>query len=201
MEFFRTQKLCGIKAYALITSGEMIGGIFSPARCITTIDDNVYFGTENGIVCSFNFDKRSKVDGLISPEWYTFDGRTICSGVALRMDNCDIPHLTKTTIKKSTVAKVQSYVSLAAKIRVLTNNNPAKNIDRISAHRYLDGLFSSMDFSDFTFVTSQTSLFLIREKEKKWVEKQYYIYSDEYQKPFALIYLAYRYKVVGAYKH
>jgi len=57
-----------------------------------------------------------------------------------------------------------------------------------------------MNFSDFTFSTSEQSLFAIKEKEKQWVEKQYYIYSDEYLKPFALYYVSYRYQVVGRLK-
>ena len=38
------------------------------------------------------------------------------------------------------------------------------------------------------------------EKEKQWVEKQYYIYSDEYLKPFALYYISFRYNIAGRYK-
>lgn len=44
------------------------------------------------------------------------------------------------------------------------------------------------------------SLYSVKEKEKKWVEKQYYIYSDEYCKPFSLYYISYRYTVAGRYK-
>jgi hypothetical protein len=45
-----------------------------------------------------------------------------------------------------------------------------------------------------------SGIFTIREKEKKWVEKQIYMYSDEPMRPFALYYLAYRYTVAGRYK-
>lgn len=182
------------------STGEMTGGVLSAARCIATIGDTVFFGTEAGDVCCFNFDKRDVNSGVLTSNWYTFDGRTIYSGFAMKMDNCGVPHMTKSTIKKSTVAKVQNFLNPMAKVKVLTNNSPSKDIDRLTANRYLDTLFSSMDFANFSFVAMQNSLFLIREKEKKWVEKQYYIYSDEYQKPFALIYLAYRYKIVGSYK-
>jgi hypothetical protein len=58
----------------------------------------------------------------------------------------------------------------------------------------------SVDFSDFSFATGDQSLFSIKEKEKKWVEKQYYIYTDEYRKPFALYYVCYRYTVAGRFK-
>lgn len=181
------------------TNDEMIGGEFCPAVAIKTIDEggeNLYFGTTNGVVCSFNFDKRG-ADGAIPPDHYTFDGRTIYSGCALKMDNCGIPHMTKTTVKKSTVIKAKSFMRTAAKVRVRTNKNPYNEIARINGTRFS---FEDMDFSDFSFVVGEDTLFAIREKEKKWVEKQYYVYSDEFKKPFALYYLAYKYFIAGKYK-
>ena len=177
------------------TDGENVGGTFCPAVVIRELDDNVFFGTTNGVVCSFNFDKRK--DGAIPSEEYTFDNRAIYSGCALKMDNCGIPHMTKSTVKKSTVIKVKSFQSTAAKVRVRTNNDPYKEIDRINATRFS---FENMDFSDFSFVVGEDSLFSVREKEKKWVEKQYYVYTDEYKKPFALFYVAYKYFVAGKFK-
>ena len=181
------------------TNDEMVGGEFCPAVVIKTIDEggeNLYFGTTNGVVCSFNFDKRG-ADGAIPPDYYTFDGRAIYSGCALKMDNCGIPHMTKTTVKKSTVIKAKSFMRTAAKVRVRTNSNPYNEIARINGTRFS---FEDMDFSDFSFVVGEDTLFAIREKEKKWVEKQYFIYSDEYKKPFALYYLAYKYFIAGKYK-
>lgn len=183
-------------------TGEQVGGTFCPAVTVKTINDgengdkeNLFFGTTNGVVCSFNFDKRE--NGVIPPERYSFDDRTIYSGCALKMDNCDIPHMTKTTVKKSTVIKVKSFLRTSAKVRVRTNKNPYTEIARISATRFD---WEHLDFSDFSFVVEEDSLFSIREKEKKWVEKQYYIYSDEYRKPFALYYAAYKYFVAGKFK-
>ena len=181
------------------TNDEMIGGTFCPAVVIKTVDEggeNLYFGTTNGVVCSFNFDKRG-ADGAIPPDYYTFDGRAIYSGCALKMDNCGIPHMTKTTVKKSTVIKAKSFMRTAAKVRVRTNKNPYNEIARINGTRFS---FEDMDFSDFSFVVGEDTLFAIREKEKKWVEKQYYVYSDEFKKPFALYYLAYKYFIAGKYK-
>lgn len=192
----------GFVAFLCDGTGEEVGGTFCPAVSVKTIDDgehedreNIFFGTTNGVVCSFNFDKRK--DGVIPTDAYSFDNRTIHSGCALKMDNCGVPHMTKTTVKKSTVIKVKSFLRTAAKVRVRTNKNPYAEIARISATRFD---WDHMDFSDFSFVVGEDSLFSIREKEKKWVEKQYYIYSDEYKKPFALFYAAYKYFVAGKFK-
>lgn len=179
------------------TLGEKVGLFkYDPACYITVIDDNVFFGTENGRIFSFNFDKRND-EGHFEKKWYSFDGLAIFSGCALKMDNCGTPNMVKSTSKKTTVIKTKNFYSSGAKIRVRTNKNPYKEIAQINSKRFS---FSDMDFSDFTFALDGETLFAVTEKEKKWVEKQYFIYSDEYEKPFALFYLIYRYAVIGKYK-
>lgn len=199
-------KLYSGKTVALLCDldGSKVGGTFSPAVTIATITDskceNLYFGTADGHICSFNFDKRNAEDGTIDSQWYDFNGRAIFSGCALKNDNCGIPHMTKTTVKKSLVVKVKNFTALSAKIRVKTNKKSMTDIASIKTHKGLSGLFGYMDFSEFSFVTDGESLFAIKEKEKKWVEKQYFIYSDTLRKPFSLFYVAYKYTVQGNYK-
>ena len=194
---FFTGELAGYEAYLCEGKGNQIGGVFHKATTIKSMFNNIFFGTENGVICSFNFDKRNE-RGEIPQQYYSFDGRTIYSGCATKMDCCDIPHLTKSTISKSTVIKTKSFSSSAAKIKVRTNRRVYEQLARINSSLFS---FDSMDFTDFTFNTTEQSLFSIREKEKRWVEKQYYIYSDEYQKPFSLYYVSYRYRVVGRLKN
>ena len=189
----------GVGTYTGQTKGEngaYEGGVFCPATCARTIQDNVYFGTDGGVVCGFNFDKRNE-HGDILPEWYTFDGRTIVSGCATKMDNCGIPHLTKSTVKKSMVIKIKALPASSLKIKVRTNTNPYKQVARIGSKVFS---FETMDFDEFSFLTSDSGLFSVKEKEKKWVEKQVYLCSDEHMRPFALYYMAYRYFVAGRYK-
>ena len=190
-------ELVRYEAYLCEGKGEYIGGVFQKATTIRDMFDNIYFGTQNGVVCSFNFDKRNS-EGEIEPRWYTFDNRTIYSGCATKMDCCGIPHLTKNTVKKSTVIKTKSFRSSSAKIKVRTNKKPYTQIARINNSLFS---FEDMDFTDFTFNTTEQSLFAVKEKEKQWVEKQYYVYSDEYMKPFALYYVSFRYQVVGRLKN
>ena len=194
---FFTGELAGYEAYLCEGKGNQIGGVFHKATTIKSMFNNIFFGTENGVICSFNFDKRNE-RGEIPQQYYSFDGRTIYSGCATKMDCCDIPHLTKSTISKSTVIKTKSFSSSAAKIKVRTNRRVYEQLARINSSLFS---FDSMDFTDFTFNTTEQSLFSIREKEKRWVEKQYYIYSDEFEKPFSLYYVSYRYRVVGRLKN
>jgi hypothetical protein len=184
------------KAYLCEWRGSYTGGTFHPATIITNIDENIYFGTDNGYVGCFNFDKRDEY-GTFAPEWYSFDNRTIYSGCATKMDNCDIPHLTKSTIKKSTVIKTRALLSSAAKIKVRTNNKDYEQVARINTRSFT---FDTVDFSDFSFVGRDNTIHSVREKEKHWVEKQHFIYTDEYQKPLSLNYIAFRYKISGRVK-
>lgn len=197
VEDFLTGNLVRYEAYLCEGKGNKIGGVFKKATTIKSMFDNIFFGTQNGVVCSFNFDKRNS-QGEIPNQYYSFDDRTIYSGCATKMDCCDIPHLTKNTVKKSTVIKTKSLSSSAAKIKVRTNKKAYTQIARINSSLFS---FDDMDFTDFTFNTTEQSLFAIKEKEKQWVEKQYYIYSDEYLKPFSLYYISFRYQVVGRLKN
>ena len=184
------------KAYLCHATGAKTGGDFYKAVMLKVIDGNIYFGTSNGVICSFNFDMRDK-NGELPTEAYSFDGRTIFSGVATKMDSCSIPHLTKNTVKKSTVIKTKSTASSTLKVKVRTNRKPYAQLARINTSRFA---FDDVDFADFSFNIENDTIFAIKEKEKHWVEKQYYLYSDEYCKPLSVFYIAYRYNVAGRIK-
>ena len=173
------------------------GGDFKKATVIKAIGSNIFFGTENGVLCSFNFDKRNNF-GEIPISDYSFDGRTIFCGAATKMDCCGTPHLSKNTVKKSTVIKTKAMASSALKIMVRTNNKPYEQIARINTKKLN---FNDVNFEDFTFVADDETIFSINEKAKKWVEKQYYIFSDEYCKPFSLFYVSHQYMIVGKIKN
>lgn len=191
-----TGEFVSYEAHLCEGKGNYTGGLFNKACIVKSLENNLFFGTVNGIVCSFNFDTRNEM-GEIPPQFYSFDERTIHCGCATKMDCCGVPHLTKNTVKKSTVVKTKSLQASAAKIKVRTNKKPYNQIARINSSLFS---FENMDFSDYSFITTEQSLFSVKEKEKQWVEKQYYIYSDEYLKPFALYYISFRYNIAGRYK-
>ena len=185
-----------IKAILCEHRGAYTGGTFYPAIVMSNIDDNIFFGCENGVVCSFNFDKRD-ADGTFAPSDYSFDNRTIYCGIATKMDNCGVPHLTKSTIKKSTVIKTRSMRASSAKLKIRTNNKGYESLARVNSRVFS---FDDVDFTDFSFVSTDQSIFAVREKEKHWVEKQHWIYSDEFNRPFSINYIAFRYKISGRIK-
>ena len=182
--------------YYVEPTGAKYGGTFVPAERLYVIGSDLYFSAGRHL-CKFNFDKRDKKTGIIPVEYYNFDGRKIFSGCATKMDNCGIPHLVKNTVKRSTVIKTRVFTHSFAKIKVRTNRKAFEQVGRI-----INGteVFDGTSFADYTFNVDGKTLFSINEKEKKWVEKQHFIYSDGYCEPFAIHYLAYRYNVAGRYK-
>ena len=187
----------GGKYYAVRDTGRKVGSGFYPAKTIRSLDGNLYFGTDNGVVCMFNFDKRDSATLEIPSRYYDFDGHLIRSGVATKMDNCGIPHLTKSTVRKSTVIKTKTLPSTSVKVKVRTNKEPYRQIARLGSAALN---FGEICFDDLYFTTTEQTLFAVPEKEKRWVEKQYYIFSDDFRRPFALFYIASRYTVAGRYK-
>ncbi len=183
--------------YYVVPSGGKTGGEFSEAVMLKVIGNDLYFVTKNNTFCKFNFDKRDPVTGLIPNEYYDFNGRAIFSGCATKMDNCGIPHLTKTTVKRSTVIKTRTFEASGIKVKVRTNRKAFNQVARIINGQ---ATFDDPSFEDYSFTTSDKSIFSINEREKKWVEKQIFLYSDEFHRPFAIHYLAYRYVIAGRYK-
>ena len=157
-----TNEFVRYEAYLCEGKGNYTGGVFNKACLVKSLENNLFFGTVNGIVCSFNFDKRNEM-GEIPPQFYSYDERTIHCGCATKMDCCGVPHLTKNTVKKSTVVKTKSLQASAAKIKVRTNKKPYNQIARINSSLFS---FENMDFSDYSFITTEQSLFSVKEKEQ-----------------------------------
>lgn len=182
--------------YMCDSSGEMKGGDYSPACEIISVNDVLFFGTASGNLCCFNTDKRDS-SGNIDRRYYSFDGRRYFSGFSTKSDNCSIPNMTKSTVKHSLCLHLKSFGSGRVKVLVRTDQGSWKNIADAQ-----NGLFAfdDVEFDRFTFNTSQRTTVVIPEKEKRWAEKQYHVYSDEYMRPFGIFDVSYRYKVAGRIK-
>ena len=186
-----------LHCYICDSRNEMIGGEFFSASSLLSVDDVLYFGTEGGHLCCFNTDKRDE-NGNIDRNYYTFNGRRYSSGFSTKSDNCDIPSLTKSTIKHSLCMHLKSFGSGRVKALVRTDQDDWKSIANAQ-----NGVFSfdDIEFDSFTFNTSSRVTLIIPEKEKRWAEKQYHIYSDEYKRPFGIFDISYRFKVAGRIKN
>ncbi len=183
------------KFYLAEAKNGLIGGNFHKATDIFVVGNNLYFAS-NGKIFSFNFDKFE--NGALDSKFYDFDKRVINAGVATCLDNVGFPNQTKSTIKKSLVIKCKTKKNSNAKIRVRTDKKGFSLVKKLN-NSHFD--FVDLDFSDISFNTSDQQIFMANEKEKRWVEKQVYVYTDEIHKPFAMYYLSYQFKVVGKIKN
>lgn len=206
----------GVK-YLLDPTDEMSGGDFSPARVFISHGKYLFFGSDNGDVCIFNNDKRGiapdrikNTDGFndqeyaelmadkIHPDYYSFAGHAPRYVIKTALDNCEIPHLTKNTVKKSLVIKSKAYEPDNIKCEVVTDLSDPVTVG------FLPGAsigFDEFDFDNPPWRVSQYSSVSLPEKEKKWIEKQIILSSDKYCAPISIYSITYRYSIKGKIKN
>ena len=131
------------------------------------------------------------------PDFYSFDGHAIRCALKTAMDDCSIPHLTKSTVKHSLTVKCKNLASCRINCEVGTDRGGYSEVTDI-----VNGECSFYDF-DFTSIALSTDASVslpIGEKEKDWVEKQIVLYTDAYRAPFGVYSVTYRFSVKGRIK-
>ncbi len=192
----------GDEHYYIVSSyGEMIGGEFKAACKVCVIKDELWFGTESGAICVVNTDKRGEsVNGepverdRIHYSWYTRCGRRYPSGFSTKKDNCDIPYYDKDTVGKSLVIKAKTMQHSTFEVKVRSDRETWQHIQSAT-----DSVADSydVDFSNTAFTTSEETIRQFRDRSRRWVEKQYYLVSEGYKRPFGIYSIAYRYVISG----
>ena len=202
--------------YLLYPTEQMKGGTFYPASAFLGVDDLLYFGTEGGVLMIFNNDMRGvappylrekadfdpvkykqKMGRRIHPYYYSFDRHAPRYVVTTAKDDCDVPHLTKSTSKNSLVMRCASYTSSRIAVEIYTEREAYKELTFFPAGEWD---FAELDFSAAVMDNAGYNSLPLSEKEKGWVEKQINVYSDEFLSPIALCSLTYRYKIKGRIK-
>ena len=205
------------KRYAVYLTDEYTGGEICPLCALYSNGELLIFGTENGEIFIFNNDKRGVPPPRISqrvgfslsdyeksfkrkihPDYYSFGGRAARYVIKTVMDNVGIPHLTKSTVKNSLVAKMKLFAKSDVGFEIKTDKGDYVELSKIP-DTVLD--FEDIDFGSISFVNSDYSSIAIREKEKGWIEKQLQIKSEKFCAPFGLCSLAYRYTIKGRIKN
>lgn len=204
----------GVNYLVDCVDGEKEGyGEFYPATVCLVVDDALYFGTENGDICCFNTDKRGKdknghafasADLLdkFAPEMYTFAGCAYPSEFATCRDNAGYPHVTKTTVNSSLVVKFKHLAVQSTDIKVSTDRKTMHPISPKGNHTtsLVANEFDAANIDLGNVGFGDGNIIPFKEKEKKWVEKQFFFRSDDYERPFGVSYLAYRFRVAGKIK-
>ena len=187
------------------TDGELEGGEFSPACVGFSMGGVLYFGTTGGQICCFNTDKRGQafeneeVDSdTIHNEYYTFCGRRYQSLIALKSDNCGVPHLTKRTARKTCVMKLKAMPGSAVNVKVRSDREDWEDV--VSSQTNTMFSFDELNFGNFTFASNGETIVTLKEKKKKWVEKQFLFKSDGFKSPFGLYNITFNYEIQGRVK-
>lgn len=172
-------------------------GTFSPAVSVLTYKDQLYFGTENGVVCTFNTDRIKDDNGELSTEAYTDDGRAIFWCWTTPFDALGQPNRLKRDNKRGGVLELKSMSHGQVKGKVRTNRAPWKEFVRVDGG-YFD--FTDLNFADLSFSTEEKSLVSFQSKQKRWVKKQLMFYGDEAGRPGGLYAITMEAYISGYYK-
>lgn len=133
-------------------------------------NDDLYIGTKDGSI--FIVDGTNDNENAINSYWAT------------PMDNFGYNNMVKTTNKRGGLAKIKTIPNGIIKI--------ARRTDKSDEYRYTTEKsatgfsFLNIDFSNFSFITSNKSYLIYKIKEKKINEISLKFYSDEKDKPFGL---------------
>ena len=124
-------------------------------------------------------------DGSIySVEGTNDDGVAIKSYWTTPMDNFGYPNHYKTTNKRGGIAKLRTMQNGKVKLAMRTDKMPEYSY---VTEKALQGFsFNHIDFSNFSFATTNEVFLIYKIKQKKIKEISLKIYSDELDKPFGL---------------
>lgn len=182
----------GELALPVTTDGERYGGEFCPATAFLECAGLLFFGAD-GRLFVFNTDKRD-ADGIIPRRYYSFAGHAYLSGCATKLDDCDLPTRRKTTVRSGGAVRLKAMTGGKVTVRVRTEEGRWREADTLYGGRTE---FSETDFSAAEFHVGDDTVLPLREAERRWAEKQLYFVSEEYQRPFGLLSVAYQYRVAG----
>ena len=133
-------------------------------------NDKLYIGTDNG--------------SIFILEGTNDNGKTIISYWTTPMDNFGYNNQLKTTNKRGGLAKIKTIPNGLIKIARRTDKSSEyKYTTRKSANGFS---FESLDFRNFSFITTDKSYVLYKIREKKLNELSLKFYSDEKDKPFGI---------------
>ena len=181
------------RALLAATDGERFGGEFSPATVFYECEGLLFFGTAAGVLLVFNTDRREE-DGIIPRRYYSFCGHAYPSGCATKIDNCDLPNYRKSTVRSGGAVRLKSMTGGKLEVRVRTEEGSFTAADTLYGGR---GDFGETDFASAEFHLGEDVVVPLRESKRRWVEKQLYFVSEEYQRPFGILSITYQYRVAG----
>lgn len=195
---------------------EYAGGTFHPAVAFRSVDDLLFFGTDNGDLCVFNTDKRgvpparikngsdfdeesykARYARVIHPDFYDFDRHAPHYELITALDDCGAPHLAKDMIKNSLALKCRSYAASRLSLSVATDREILREEAILPANFFS---FSDLDFASLSLSENDTFTVPLSLRTRHFTEQQIAVASDAFRAPFGIYTIAYRFRVRGRIK-
>ena len=203
--------------YLVFATGERTGGTFSSPTALLCQDGRLLIGCENGCLMAVNTDRRGIMNDAaraeyseaeyqrlwgrqIGEEWYSFAGHKMQAGFITVPDSCGIPNYTKKTLRLSTVVEMKSgWGDFSFQVSVNRGTYETETEELTFGGGGID--FTRLDLSRFIFGAGEANTAVLQERTKRWVSKQYRIYSNTYAAPFGIYAISYSYGVEGKVKN
>lgn len=206
----------GVK-YSVVATEELDGGEFFPATTFLSYGKLLFFATDDGHLCVFNNDMHgvapesvksqagydedeylASMGDVLHPLFYSFAGHAPRYVVRTALDDCGIPHLTKSTVKKSLVIKAKSTRADAISCEARSDEKDPVYVGNFPA----SGTgFDDFDFATSPWYTSRYASVALPENEKRWVEKQITLIGEQFASPISIYSISYRYTIKGKIKN
>lgn len=211
--FFYVNDVAADAKYAVFATGEETGGTFSPASCIFSTGELLFFGTKNGDLCIFNSDMRGvappdlsaredfdaeayalAMGNRIHPYYYDFCGRAPHYSLKSAADSCGIPYSRKSTVSGSVGVKLGCVGSRSIRCDLVADG------ELVSSEAGLCAAvpdFSEIDFSVMSFECAEEFYAAVSDAPKRWMEQQICLSSSEFRSPMSVCEISYRFRIKG----
>ncbi len=162
------------------------------ANCWLVYDGELYFGDLDGNICKFNTD-------ILKMNKYNDNGKPITAIWTTKLDDDNMPEMTKTLQKKGCVVTTKPFTRSNIEIGIRTSDmsNPF-----VVKEQYLGVLdFSDIDFEYFTFISNDNArTVVIKKKIKKYRALQFVLKNDKLNQGFGIFNIVKNYVAVNYVK-
>lgn len=157
-----------------------------PARVLLSVEDVLYFGTEDGKICRFNSD-------METVEKYNDNGAAIVAVWSTKSDDDGHPERRKSTCKKGCCVTLKPFSRSSVKIYVRSEKDAAERLIRTGNMDIFD--WETIDFARFTFNANDGPQdILLKHRERKYMRLMYVARNDQVNEGWGI------YQVVKCYK-
>ncbi|MBP3437226.1 MAG: leucine-rich repeat domain-containing protein [Clostridia bacterium] len=149
---------------------------------------------QNGNLVSLAEEIEEGRQGRIPAYYYTYAFHRFPSGCATAKDNGGMPHLRKNTLPGTVALRLKLFAPTHFSVDVSTDRSPWHRVEECRTDA---ADLSDADFSAFSFDAGSAVTLPIREKERRWCEKQYAFFDEVFRSPFGIYGLSYSHQPAG----